>query len=272
MNKEELKKLQGNFSVEYAEIMNIYFQGYEWSKFHQSGSMYSFNPVLKDKFELYDINNIIITPYITNGRFKKFPNEYSMNREKFKQLYTECFISEDLKWNYHSFTLYSNGKYESSFIWNNEAYQAELKLNFFITLDWLYNRLQEYITSSDLMNPTFLLHPDGSISGDYSNIIESGYFIIERKNNFFYISGEAKSQKGEVFPFQYEPAGIRNQTYVPSAYVQEQLQNIYTLTLPNGGLSEVYPMWNKITIPIISSQLNFEDLETFKFEWREENA
>ncbi len=181
-------------------------------------------------------------------------------------------INTTEKFNEFKLVIYPNGEYKSSFIWNEEAYQKSLKMGFIINLGWFFDRLNDtYIYAPDLLRKGFVMYPDGSyINSEFSNVVETGYCIIERKNGFFNMYGEVFTNDKLTFPFVYEPAGSRDQTQVSSEYIQDIFKNLYEMTDVNGELYGVYPRWNKMTIQINSSTLDFD--KDVSFEWREENA
>lgn len=181
-------------------------------------------------------------------------------------------INTTEKFNEFKLVIYPSGEYESLFIWNEEAYQKSLRMGFIVNLDWFFNRLNDtYIYAPDLLRKGFVMYPDGSyINSEFSNVVETGYCIIERKNGFFNMYGEVFTNDKLTFPFVYEPAGSRDQTQVSSEYIQDIFKNLYEMTDVNGELYGVYPRWNKMTIQINSSTLDFD--KDVSFEWREETT
>ena len=155
-------------------------------------------------------------------------------------------------------TIYPNGKYESSFIWDNEAYLEEFKKD----AKGLFNLIHQEIDNCDI----FFDEEGSSIAWEEIMVI-----ISFKSGKVEPLSIEIKL--GENVIYHTEPIGDEYGEYRYQVSKQ-RYEDIYHLTNEGELKEKLSPKWNVATIHIKNGALryNFDFDRDVSFEWREENA
>jgi hypothetical protein len=128
-------------------------------------------------------------------------------------------LPQEKKWNRASFVIYPDGSYESTYSWDNEKDQQDYYINCVATINWLYERLAEYVGMLQTNNFTKKVKR-----------IQECKFTIDKKGDFFYISGYAHFEGLKLNNIIFEPVQEpkeENETKrrLSSAYIQDLLNN-----------------------------------------------
>ena len=247
MTKEEFKKLSDLASQWYAENMMNYLKEYDWDKFIMVADYSTMFGSKRNRYDLYK-NGIKITPYINKkGEYKSNETE---SAKKIDEKYAQMGMStvdlrtltdDDTKYNIWEFTLYSNGKYESSFIWDNEASIQNL-------LESIHIREQIFVENIFCIN----------IEEEYTSIC-----VIVEIN----AQKEVKLQRRIIT--------INNEIKEIGIHVEDRwLDSIlrFQAQTNDSGLGINVIKWNKATFNVPQNEYDFDPDKDVSFEWREDLA
>ncbi|MCU0440462.1 MAG: hypothetical protein MUC49_21425 [Raineya sp.] len=173
-------------------------------------------------------------------------------------------LPQERKWNKADFTVYPDGSYESTYSWDNEKDQQDYYINCVATINWLYERLAEYVGMLQTNNFTKKVKR-----------IQECKFTIDKKGDFFYISGYAHFEGLKLNNIIFEPVQEpkeENETKrrLSSAYIQDLLNNLHKDTHEDFLKDKwVISTWNHISMNITPLPMVFE--QDIKFEFKPEN-
>ena len=235
------------------------------------------HPTVKPKMILYDFNNTVI-PFVYDGSDAEY-SEFSKSRgiwvERRNKFYKDYSQDENLKWNFHSLTIYPSGEYESEFIWDNEAHLDYLKTNvnnwFIYVYEKACERIQDRCNDLSIDCPALV---EMTVVFDALGISKPALFYSENnpamtfklhlEQIYFYLEQPYES----VFA-EYDM--IRKQ--VDGDVITDNQKQYKTTN--EGELKGIFPRWNKLTFTLEpdSPYISYEEVrEKLKFEWIEENA
>lgn len=149
-------------------------------------------------------------------------------------------------------TIYPNGEYESSFIWDEQAHLDYLILGVDASFSFIHEEIQLKIEDS--------LMPDTAW--------ESIVITIPVK------SGKVQPLQLEINlgeEVSYHSLDIKNLTYDEKPYLAGWFEDIYHLTNEGELKEKLSPKWNTAVISFNAID-GFDFKSQVKFEWREENA
>ena len=189
---------------------------------------------------------------------KLFPKETAIFSQKIKDFHQECQKDVSTRWNIWEFVLYPSGQYESSFIWDNEAYLEEFKKD----AKGFFNLIHQEIDNCDI----FFDEEGSSIAWEdimviisfKSGKVEPLSIEIKSGNNVIHHSEPIGDEYGE---YRYQ---VSKQRY----------EDIYHLTNEGELKEKLSPKWNVATIHIKNGALryNFDFDKDVLFEWDESLA
>ena len=172
---------------------------------------------------------------------------------------------EKTRWNKANFIIYPDGVYESTYSWDNEKEQQDYYMNCVATINWLYERLAEYVGMLQTNNFTKKVKR-----------IQECKFTIDKKGDFFYISGYAHFEGLKLDNIIFEPVQEpkeENETKcrLSSSYIQDLLNNLYKDTHEDFLKDKwVISPWNHISMNITPFPMIFE--QDIQFEFKPENS
>ncbi len=181
----------------------------------------------------YDLDNNIIN---------KETNLNSLISNDIKQLLLA--ISKEQKINKGMLTIYPNGEYESSFIWDEQADKEYRLTGLFGGLDYLGNT---FFVEHFFLNKLEWENMAG-------NIVITIHISTSIQTTAVIESGDIKTKEVIEFP----------------DYIEEGLKNIHYQT-NEGDLKGMLSPWNTIILCISNSD-SFDVNRDVKFEWREDLA
>ena len=165
-------------------------------------------------------------------------------------------FKEGRKTNKGTLTIYPSGEYESSFIWDNEAYLDELKKNTKNFFAFIHEEMQ--FCNVFMSNAEGFIIPWDSIITSIpfkSGKVQSLEIALKSEGNLSYHSVPIDDYYGE-------------DTYQMPKKLYE---DIYYLTNEGELKEKLSPKWNIVTIHI-QKDIRFDFDRDVKFEWREKNA
>ena len=267
MTKEEFVKLKDKYSKKWADAHFNSFKEYDWDKFIRVEDASTAWDSSRRKYALYK-DNVIITPYLDEtGNYKSYQGKDNIlmaqyaefdSEGDYNNFYSECQKDISTRWNIWEFVLYPSGEYESSFIWDNEAYLEEFKKD----AKGFFNLIHQEIESCD----AFFDADDSFIPWEDIIVI-----ISFKSGKVEPLRIEIKS--GENIIYHTEPIGDEYGEYRYQVSKQ-RYEDIYHLTNEGELKEKLSPKWNVATVHIKNGTLrhNFDFDRDVSFEWREENA
>lgn len=279
MTEKEYQNEKEYFSKEFSKAILISFKEYDWNKFVYVLDQSTQFGSTRKKYELYK-NNTKITPYLDEtGNYKAYLHKgslllfqySSLNTERFHKFLAECQKDISTRWNIWEFTLYPSGEYESSFIWDEQAYLDSLMQNARLWFTYYFEkaglRLVDKLDQSGI-EFDFEIGVTISFTNGKSNPVLF-VFLNHPEINFKlhleqlpdYIEGNHKEA--------FEKRSLTRITDKDQASLVSENEQMYHL-MNDGELKNMFKRWNKATAIINPDKdISFEDIQ---FEWVEENA
>ncbi len=224
------------------------------------------------KYELYK-DGAIITPYLDNmGNYKPYRDKaniliaqyenFNLNCD-YNSFYIECQKNISTRWNIWEFILYSNGSYESKFIWNNEADLEELNKKvkkwlgsiYDSSFERIFTKCQDLETSWDFETEVIIYFYQEKSPIISFNTPENSHFT-------FNIFLEQLYSNDENYFVQHRLSAIQDDF----KKLSEKMYNLMNY----GDLKEKYSQWNVAKFIIGKNKPNWyfdADDNIISFEW-----
>ena len=258
MTQKEFNERKEKYARECAEICRISFQEYEWDKLIQILDYSTHFDSIRNKYELYK-NNQIITPYLDEtGNYKLFQGKHNImlfqsekwnSNNDFPIFHQECQKDISTRWNIWEFVLYPSGEYESSFIWDNEAYLEEGISTIKNSLAWFY------VASINKIYDEFLPEEEWETATLIMQFKEGKIQPLEMRIPF----------EGEILNFTFNIETIEEAIYgVPNPMFIEQYEKMYKDAHQEDIKDSFFGDWTKVTMNLIPDKQN--NWENYIFE------
>ncbi|MDJ1472542.1 hypothetical protein [Xanthocytophaga flava] len=236
-------KEQQEASQLYSEGILEYLSGYEWSKVIAHWNMSANNGFLK----IFDSASQEIRPqFYKDEKNREQPRRTapeSMRKadKLIKEYYQKCLNQELQKWNTATITIYPDGRYESEFIWDQQAHIDFLLLDMATAFSFIYSESDIKIT--DLMIP----------EQEWEKAVITILFV-----------------NGHILPLQIEvtteqgikqfSVPVQNLSYQEAPYLIKSFEDIYQLANEGELKQHFAPGWNTVIIyQDRKDRFNFEE-------------
>lgn len=207
---------------------------------------------------------------IANNEMYSFEG-YNYINEILKKYYTSCQNDLNLRWNKGTLTIYPSGEYESSFIWDNEAYLGRLGQSVETWLSSVYQyaceRIQDRCSELSIDIPNEV---EMSVSFDKLGVSQPAMFYTKDVPQINF-----KLHSEQIYGYYERPY---EEEFTEYDTIREPIENdpwdcqIHYQMTNEGELKGYYPRWNKLIFSLNPNDQYSFSYEKLKFEWIEDLA